>query len=318
MPFQVFLGAPTAKELRSTPTDSYGRWETFDSSYSHPHTQLQASTSISGLSPLPPATLEAASRRISRIYQNAIFQDVEDEEEGNDSMDVIEDRASGYGVEGKTTVITWDETVSHQVETSRLERNISRSVIRTSYSESMETQETQSYDYSDTSSIARFPTFHFGLHSLTSLSTISASRGKGSTKVNMLLAVLEVEGPDTITLKKGADTGKEISIMKMILGDESGCVCKLTAWREIAEAWSSTKRGDVILIQNVTATWEPAVSSTLTASPYLKSKLEICYRTMPYTREDTRLRPDLRLGATDAAVRKVGAVVQWFERMAGL
>ena len=119
-----------------------------------------------------------------------------------------------------------------------------------------ETQETQSYDYSDTSSITRFPAFQFSLHSLTSLSSIGSSRGKGSTKVNVLLAVLEVEGPDVITLKRGTDAGKEISILKMILGDESGSVCKLTAWREIADAWSGAdgntpaKRGDVVLVQS--------------------------------------------------------------------
>ena len=33
---------------------------------------------------------------------------------------------------------------------------------------------------------------------------------------------------------------------------------------------------------------------------------------------DMHLRPDLRLGASDAAVRRVAAVVSWFERMAGL
>jgi hypothetical protein len=33
---------------------------------------------------------------------------------------------------------------------------------------------------------------------------------------------------------------------------------------------------------------------------------------------DIRLCPDLRLGASDAAVRRVAAVVAWFERMAGL
>ena len=97
MSFQIFIGAPTAKELRNTPTDTYGRWETFDSSYSHPHTQLQASRSISGLSLLPPATLEAASRRISLIYQNAIFQDDEDEEDMNESMDIDEPT---HGLEG--------------------------------------------------------------------------------------------------------------------------------------------------------------------------------------------------------------------------
>lgn len=39
---------------------------------------------------------------------------------------------------------------------------------------------------------------------------------------------------------------------------------------------------------------------------------------MPYTHEDNRLRPDLRLGESDAAVRKVAAVANWFEKMAGL
>ena len=33
---------------------------------------------------------------------------------------------------------------------------------------------------------------------------------------------------------------------------------------------------------------------------------------------DLRMRPDLRLGTSDAAVRRVAAVVTWFERMAGL
>lgn len=72
----------------------------------------------------------------------------------------------------------------------------------------------------------------------------------------MLLAVLEVEGPDTLRLKKGADSGKEISILKMVLGDEDG-VCKLTAWREVAENWGGTsntvsvKRGDIVLIASV-------------------------------------------------------------------
>jgi hypothetical protein len=33
---------------------------------------------------------------------------------------------------------------------------------------------------------------------------------------------------------------------------------------------------------------------------------------------DMQLRPDLRLGASDAAVRRVAAVVSWFESTAGL
>jgi len=142
--------------------------------------------------------------------------------------------------------------------------------------------------------------------------------------VNVLLAVLEVEGPDTIRIKKGPDAGSEISLLKLILGDEESAVCKLTAWRETAETWSgatgdiSVKRGDVLFIENVMATWDQTTSPTLSASPHLKSKVEVCYRTMPYTREDHLLRPDLRLGESDMAVRRVAAVVRWFEGMAGL
>ena len=45
------------------------------------------------------------------------------------------------------------------------------------------------------------------------------------------MAVLEVDGPDVIKIGKGPETGKEIGLLKMILGDEDGAVCKLTAWR---------------------------------------------------------------------------------------
>lgn len=57
----------------------------------------------------------------------------------------------------------------------------------------------------------------------------------------------------------------------------------------------------------------------ITASLNLHSHPEI-YRTMPRTSvpADIQLRPDLRLGANCAAVRRVAAVVSWFERTAGL
>lgn len=70
----------------------------------------------------------------------------------------------------------------------------------------------------------------------------------------MLVAVLEVEGPDTIRLKNGKDAGKEVSILKILAGDENGGVSKLTAWRDIADVWggnrasAAIKRGDVVHI----------------------------------------------------------------------
>lgn len=117
--------------------------------------------------------------------------------------------------------------------------------------------ESQSFgNYSDASSIGRFPSFHFNMHTLSSLSQLTADKVKGSIKINVLLAVLEVEGPDTLRLKKGADTGQEVSILKLILGDEEGNVVRLTAWRETAEHWGgsgtgiATKRGDVVHIES--------------------------------------------------------------------
>lgn len=119
-----------------------------------------------------------------------------------------------------------------------------------------ETQlESQSYgDYSDAASIARFPAFHFSLNSLTSLTSLAKCRVKGTSKVTLLLAVLEVDGPDSFRFKKGKDAGKESFVLKMILGDEDGNVCKLTAWREVAQDWGGcgdeigAKRGDILLL----------------------------------------------------------------------
>jgi hypothetical protein len=39
---------------------------------------------------------------------------------------------------------------------------------------------------------------------------------------------------------------------------------------------------------------------------------------MPYDEDDRQFRPDLRLGMSEPAVRKVQNVVNWFEDMAGL
>lgn len=128
-----------------------------------------------------------------------------------------------------------------------------------------ESQQTQSFNYSDASSITRFPTFHFNLHALSSLGQVSKvpdARGRlmpatvKGRKVNLLLAILEVDGPETITIKNGKDAGKKIGLLKLILGDQEGSVCKLTAWREVADEWGGVgqglgcKRGDVAHLES--------------------------------------------------------------------
>lgn len=134
-----------------------------------------------------------------------------------------------------------------------------------------ESEDTGSYDCSDASSIARFPAFHFSLHGLTSLAALlpqgEATRAshvhKGSRKVHLLVAVLEIEGPESIRLKKGPDAGKEVSLLKLVLGDESGGICKLSAWRDVAEDWAglnsdtrasvqAVKKGDIVFLES---TW---------------------------------------------------------------
>lgn len=173
-------------------------------------------------------------------------------------------------------MITWPLTTQATEEHSRTRGDIS--FLRPSASISrirsqlgtQESQETDSYNYSDASSIGQFPAFHFSLHTLTPLSTLidqaNAARAAGrmplqkvSHKVSILAAVLEVDGPDSIRIKKGPDAGKEVALLKIILGDESGGICKLAAWREIAEDWGglnpavptpATKKGDIVLLES--------------------------------------------------------------------
>ncbi|KAJ6579545.1 hypothetical protein DFH09DRAFT_1146869 [Mycena vulgaris] len=306
----VFIGAPSASDLHRNPSEYH--WRNVSSK-----PMTQASSSQAAI--YPPATLVAASRRISLMYQNVIFNDSKEEEDSD-------------GKQEDETFITWPPTAQGNDSNSREDRsilsflNVSKSMAQTGaqFESQFESQETQSYNYSDASSIARFPAFHFSMNSLSSLASLAKSRVKGTKKVTLLLAVFEVDGPDSFYFKKGKDAGKESFVLKMILGDEEGNVCKLTAWREVAQDWGGAgdeigaKRGDILLLTDVTAAFEPSTAVTLTASPWQKPKMEICYRTMPYTHEDQRLRPDLRLGASDASVRKVATVVTWFEGMAGL
>jgi len=232
--------------------------------------------------------------------------------------------------------------------------------VSSSWQNKPETQEDEhsaksyTYTHSSTSSIARFPDFQF---SFGTLSELASARGKAC----LLLAVLEVDGPDEVTLRRGPDAGRVVSVLRLIVGDEASTIHKLTAWREIAELWGGTaqdtvgvgvRRGDVVYFESAPPCFvspppthakacmyltslfaidvlvAPTESSNnngppthvITASPNLRSRAEICYRTMPRASvpADMRLRPDLRLGASDASVRRVAAVVEWFERIAGL
>ncbi|KIK11151.1 hypothetical protein PISMIDRAFT_123204, partial [Pisolithus microcarpus 441] len=295
------------------------------------------------------ATLDEASRRISLLYQNIIFKDTDEDEDGEeeDIDDVRPDGAGGETQDDATTFLTWPPTPAATQPSKKKSVNATSvpSFLLTSQSQPQGTYETQETAYSDenTSSVTRFPNFQFSLRTVTSLASLRSTlcgqdqvrqRQKSSHKVNVLAAILEVEGPDTIKVKTGPRAGQEASILKLILGDEEGCVCRLTAWRDTAEVWGgygmdsdsppAITRGDVVYFEITTtiATTKPSSPSnlTLTASPSMHppSRAQICYRTLPTTRTDARLRPDLRLGCSDVAVRRVGVLVRWFEDVAGV
>ncbi|KAI9445951.1 hypothetical protein H4582DRAFT_517837 [Lactarius indigo] len=320
MKYVVFLGAPSPSST-STYNDedrtSY-QWHTVIGAPSTPDlSQLSKKMSLELIPMYPSSALDTASRRISAMYENIIFGD-EDEDEGD--TQVIEDDLT-RDLRDRTTWVATTQPEGRSEFASRPPLDASTSRMQ-SQLQDLETQD--SYYYSDTSSIARFPEFQF---SLSALSVLASANGN----VCLLLTVLEVDGPDDVTVRRGPDTGRVISVLRLILGDETSTICKLTAWREVAETWGGAtqavgmRRGDVVYFENVLATTtarDDGVAPTLalTASPNLRSRAEICYRTMPRTSvpADLRLRPDLRLGTSDAAVRRVAAVVTWFERMAGL
>lgn len=56
----------------------------------------------------------------------------------------------------------------------------------------------------------------------------------------------------------------------------------------------------------------------LATSSGSRSTMQVCYRVLPSTSSDVRLRPDLRLAHMDAAVRQVANVVRWVQAMAGV
>ena len=121
------------------------------------------------------------------------------------------------------------------------------------------TQETASYAYSDASSIARFPAFHFNPHALLPLAALlppSSARdngeGRGQRKANVLAAVLEADGPHTVRVRRGPDAGREVSVLRLVLGDAVGGLARLAAWREVADAWADAgvRRGDVVHLES--------------------------------------------------------------------
>lgn len=73
--YEVFLDAPSVSEWRNSPQNIQYHWETYiDEDAGSDWDSIQDSDL-----PFPPATLAAASRRISSIYGNIIWRQDEDD-----------------------------------------------------------------------------------------------------------------------------------------------------------------------------------------------------------------------------------------------
>lgn len=135
---------------------------------------------------------------------------------------------------------------------TQLETQTDESEEDSNSDESMMEEET-----TDGDSIGRFPTFHFGLHRLSSLGTLLKASVPRREKrlVCLLVAILEVDGPTVITTKSGVEMG----LLKLIIGDDTGAVAKMVVWRETALKWGggedrsaegAVRKGDVVYLES--------------------------------------------------------------------
>ncbi|KAG2129647.1 uncharacterized protein EDB93DRAFT_1243398 [Suillus bovinus] len=195
---------------------------------------------------------------------------------------MTETEEQNFDVE-QTTVITWPPTPV--ADTTGVP-----SFLRTSLSPSQPAAMNQTQDATSIS-----------LHKILSLTSLYSERTARGRQGSVLLAILEVEGPDTVRVRKSSDAGRDVLVHKIILGNEGGS-------GDVADAWGAlgVKRGDIIHLENLTLTCEPGRSIILTASPYNKPTAEICFRTMPYTRENNPAGPPAR--ESDTFVKKVSAL----------
>ena len=114
-----------------------------------------------------------------------------------------------------------------------------------------DTQETASYAYSDASSIARFPAFHFNPHALAPLAVLLPRDG-AQRKTNVPAAVPEADGPHIVRVRRGPEAGREVSVLRLALSDAAGGLTRLAASRDVADGWADAgvRRGDVVHLES--------------------------------------------------------------------
>ncbi|KAG8979243.1 hypothetical protein FRB93_010247 [Tulasnella sp. JGI-2019a] len=209
-----------------------------------------------------------AGQKLSKLYENAVFPDgVVDEglfdEEHKIPLSAVQWISDQSRGSDDDSAITQDPT--DPINTcSNLHPNIWRSEgcfvapflhhrPKLEFQLSTLSLELSSYEEGDSGgSISRFPIFHFNLHRLSSLHTllnaIPAQKEKGL--VCLLVAILEIECPTTITTKAGIG----MDLLKLIVGDELDAVPKIVCGGGTALYWGSgeegaVRKGDVAFLQ---------------------------------------------------------------------
>lgn len=129
------------------------------------------------------------------------------------------------------------------------------------YFETQESQEPESLvSISDRDSIRRFPVFNFAVRSLVSLSSIvinAPARGPETVRVSALVAILDLSGPSSVVTRKGRSIGTTVTLLELIVGDESNTTAIITVWSELAERWGSltedtgVKKGDIVVLESM-------------------------------------------------------------------
>ncbi|CAE6409225.1 unnamed protein product [Rhizoctonia solani] len=241
----VISGAPTLREIRSG-TTSAPQWrvirpyqtddQTDDTNLGVDSNQESLSNSYSlrsgeGASNFlwPPSQSQSQSQTQSQLpTQPETFLQT--------SVQVGQESNRTDSITSISTASTLPETETFPTHTFRMTNTLPNS-------------QTQSIS-SASSSIANFPTFHFSLRTLTPLRVALTSAGRGSVKANLLVAVMEVDGPDMITTKAGQET----HMLKLVVGDDEGAAGKITVWGDTALEWAGARkmmglrRGDIVYL----------------------------------------------------------------------
>ncbi|KAL5635523.1 hypothetical protein ACGC1H_004351 [Rhizoctonia solani] len=239
--YLVISGAPTLREIRSG-TTSTPQWRVIDP-YHHNNTNRGVDSNLDSLSNnyslrtgegasnflWPPSQSQSQSQTQSQLpTQPETFLQT--------SAQVGQESNRTDSITSTSTASTMPETETFPMHTFRMTNTLPNSQSRSISSAS--------------SSIANFPTFHFSLRTLTPLRVALTSTGRGSVKANLLVAVMEVDGPDMITTKAGQET----HMLKLVVGDDEGAAGKITVWGNTALEWAGARkmvglrRGDIVYL----------------------------------------------------------------------